>query len=128
MEAALIALLLADPATAKLAGNRISWLQQPQKETVTPYVILQVITQTVNQTYQGITDITESRVQIDVWGTTYLDAITLANVIMNRLSNERGSQILGCFHQTSRDLTDDGRDPSKRLSRRSMDFIVFHKS
>ena len=128
MEAALISLLLNDPAVAKWVGTRIAWLQQPQSMTANPYVNLQMIGQQRNQTYQGITNISESRIQIDIWADMYLTCVTVADVILNRLSNERGSQILGCFHQSSRDLTDDGRDTSTRLSRRSMDFIIFHKS
>ena len=128
MEAALTALLLSDPAINALVGNRIAWLQQPQSVATTPYVTLQMISQNRNQTYQGITNLSESRVQIDVWSDMYLSCVSAAETILKRLSNERGSWILGCFHQSSRDLTDDGRDASKRLSRRSMDFIIFHRS
>lgn len=128
MEQALTAILTADPQMALLLSGRIHWMLAPQSETGVPYLVLSVISKSQDQNYQGISGLTESRIQFDTYTSTFADACAISDALIHLLTIQRTSTgILGCFVQSTRDFVDDARGSSSRLYRRSTDVFVFHK-
>lgn len=129
MEESLAALLLADTGVAALAGKQIAWGKAGQ--TVTPpYAVLNVITGLRDTTHDGPSGLKMGRVQIDCYGTTPLQARTLARAVEAKLNGFKGTQggtiFDGIFFDSERDGYEDSATPDKR-HRVSTDYLIWHK-
>jgi hypothetical protein len=129
MEEQLRALLLADPGVSAQLGTRIWWGRNPQGASTEPnYAILQKIGKDTDYHMQGPSGYVQSRVQIDVYSADYLIAVTAARSIIAKLSGLQEGIFQGIFEDTERDLP--AADPGQvtNLFRRSVDFMVHHRS
>jgi hypothetical protein len=127
MEEALIALLLADPGVATVAGDRVHWLRRPQGEA-TPALVLTRVGGGHAYTYGGRDELIETRVQIDAWAETYGAAKALARAVTSLLSGYRATSgpIRSAFLNAERDGLQDA-DPFGTLARVSLDFTIWHQ-
>ena len=124
MEAALIALLLADPGVFALTGPRIRPLRRPQGEA-TPSATLQRVSAAPDHTYAGPQRLAETRVQIDVWAARYTEARALSAAICAALDGygAAAGTLRAAFKAGERDLTED----AGKLVRVSLDFMIWHE-
>lgn len=129
MEASLIGLLLATSGVTAAVSTRINW-NRIEPPAVTPYVILQRISGVRDYKMSGATGLTESRVQIDCYGSTYASAKGAAQAIEAALSGYKGASgtttFDGIFLTAERDLVDEDEGPAD-LHGISMDFMLWHK-
>lgn len=129
MEAALTSVLLNYAPLQALVGTRVNWNVRRQGEAA-PFVILQVISKGRSPHYQGHDAIIQSRVQVDVWGSTKSECLSIASVIQTRLLNFRGTaagtEIQGIFFEMERDGYDAPSTPDK-FFRVSTDYMIWHK-
>lgn len=129
MEEALVALLLAAPGVAALAGTRLYWSRAPQ-DVAKPYVVLTLVSGNRDYEMLGPSGLAESRVQVDAYGITFAAAKGLARAIEAVLSGYRGTSggiaFGGAFLDAERDLTEDNATPDK-LFRTSTDYIIWHQ-
>ncbi len=111
-------LLNADLVT--LVGTRVHANKAPQ-DTAAPYVVMQVISDVPENTLSGssVGRLSIVRLQVDVYGATYLTAAAVAEltdlVISGLVSSDLAAQLI-----SSRDFYDDG----SQLHRVSQDFTV----
>jgi hypothetical protein len=127
MEESLIALLLADPGVAAVAGDRVHWLRRPQGEA-TPALVLSRVGGGHAFTYGGRDDLVEARVQIDAWAERLADVKALARAVNALLSGYRATSgsIRSAFLNAERDGLQDA-DPFGTLARVSLDFTIWHQ-
>lgn len=129
MEEAITALLLADPALALLVGNRVHWGRIPQGKTGTA-IVLQVVGGAPDYTLAGPSGLEPSRVQVDGYALTALEAKQACNRALDVLGFQRGPvlgvTLQGGFIDSRRDFQPDAAGGSERLYRRSSDIIIWH--
>ena len=129
MEAALIAHLLAQAGITALVGNRINWLRRPQGEAL-PAMALQLVSGVPDYLLDGSYSLTESRVQMDAWAKSFLQAKQIARAVEAALSGQRftqsGVRFAGVFIASERDDTFD--ETPDTYFRTSLDLMVHHAS
>lgn len=111
---------------APVAGGRRHWVRAPQK-TPPPYIVLNRIGGRRDYHMQGASGLVASRVQIDCYATTYLDAKTLARAVAAILSGYRAGAIQGAFLDSERDLPASDSGEVNHLFRVSLDFMIHHQ-
>lgn len=124
MEAHLIALLLADPGVAALAGARIWPLRRPQGEAL-PAITLQRIGGAPLQSHAGTASLARARIQIDIWAARYAEAKALraaATAVLDAAANPAGP-ICAARRIDERDLS----EAEGRLLRISIDYDIWHQ-
>jgi hypothetical protein len=130
MEAALIALLLADPGVTAALSTRINWGRKPQDVTVKPYAVLQKISGLPDYTMRAPSGLISSRIQIDFYGDTYTSTRKAANAVTALLSGYSGTVsgklFQGVFQDSDRDLPAADAGDTTTLFRTSIDFIIWH--
>lgn len=106
---------------------RLFWSRATQTPApARPYIVLSRISGVRRYHNQGADVLVASRVQIDVYGDTYVSAQDTGNAVIAVLSGYRGGSIQAVFIDSQRDLTGiDGVDPDE-LFRMSIDVIVHH--
>lgn len=129
MEEALVVYLLAGASLSALVAARAYWMHAPQL-ALKPYVILNRISGVRDYHLTAASGLVESRVQMDVYGLTYVSAKLVARAIESRLSGVQTSQgavrFSGCFLSNERDGYEDDATPDK-LFRTSLDFMIWHQ-
>lgn len=130
MHSDLLAYLTANSGIAALVSNRVHWAVAPQGSTM-PFIVLNQISGAPDYIYQGESGLSEYRIQIDAYATSYLSAKTLTTIIKTALSGLRFTQgttlFDGCFVINERDLTEDTQSAGVRTFRVSVDFQIFFK-
>ena len=130
MEEALLALLLATSAVTDEFETRINWVLAPQEDKGDPYCILQRISGERDYHTKGDSGLVSSRIQIDVYGSTYAIAKTGARVIVSAISGYRGTvsgiNFQGIFIDSERDGFDEDNNANNRLIRVSVDALIWH--
>lgn len=122
MEEALRSLLLASSGVTALApAARINWGTHPQG-TALPGVVLNVISDAEGYTMAGRDGLSQGRVQVDCYATTYSQAKQLSRAVRAALSGYRGGGFEGVFHSGTRDSRDGGANEADRPFRVSLDF------
>lgn len=102
------------------------WGRAPQTAPARPYIVLFRVSGVRGYHNQGADGLVASRVQIDVYGDTYISAHNTGSAIISTLSGYRGGTIQSVFIDSQRDLTGiEGGDPNE-LFRLSIDVIVHH--
>lgn len=128
MEAAFIALLLADAPIAALAGDRVYPGRRPQGSTFPSIVCTRISGQPL-YVDEGRAGLLDARMQVDCWAQTYTEAKTLARAVDTLLSAFSGVFAGVNFSYIMLDLENDlnesGANQSEYLFRVSMDFIVW---
>jgi len=111
---------------ASLAGGKRFWLRAPQG-TKLPYVVMQRITGIRDRHFQGPSGLVESRVQIDLYDTTYGGVSVMGRSVVSLLSGRRVGIIQAIFIDSERDLPAADAGDVKQLFRKSVDIIIHHK-
>ncbi|MGZ2455461.1 DUF3168 domain-containing protein [Rhizobium anhuiense] len=128
MEAAIIALLLADARVKAIAGDRVHFVRAPQG-LPRPYGLLTVVSGTEDYTMQGASGLGSARMQIDGYGETYKSARDLVEAMLAVLSGFRGERsgvnFKGIFIDSRRDLPASDSGDVTPLFRRSADIIIW---
>jgi len=128
MEAALLALLLADARVQAIAGDQVYFVRAPQGKS-RPYGLLTVVSGTTDYTNDGTSGLGSARLQIDGYGETYKSARDLVEAILAVLSGFRGERsgvaFKGIFIDSRRDLPASDSGDVTPLFRRSADIIIW---
>lgn len=120
MEQELTALLAA-------ASPQRYWGRAPQTPTPSrPYIVLSRISGVRNYHTQGASGFVSSRVQIDIYGDTYVSVHDTAKAVVAAISGYRGGTIQGVFIDSQRDMTWLEQGDPNELHRLSLDAIVHH--
>ena len=126
MEEALIATLLASSGVSALVGARVYPGARPQG-SILPALIFNRISGAPGYTTQGSDGLSESRVQIDAYASSYGATKALARATQGALSGLSGTRhgvvFQGVFMDSARDGFE-GESP-ERIFRVSMDFTVW---
>lgn len=127
-QGALRARLVNNGPVAALVAQRIYWVDRPQGQPL-PAITLQTISEQREQHFAGFDGMDVSRVQIDVWGTSYgevqaIKEAALAAVIGSNTSN--GVHFERAFVDSIRDLGE--RVETQFIHRASIDLIVHHNT
>lgn len=116
--------VLADGTVAGLVALRMYPSVLPQAPTL-PAITYNTISAIRQNTMDGPDGLPSKRIQIDSWGSTFAQAVSLADAIRQRLDGYRGTmgstEIKGVFANTERQLY----DPDPKLYRISMDFVIW---
>lgn len=126
MEEALVNLLLSAAGVTSLVGTRINWLRKPQSDDGDSYIVLQRIDGDRDYHMRGPSGYVSSRVQADVYGTTYASSKKAARAMITVLSGHRGGIFQGIFIDSERDLPAADAGEVTNLFRTSVDLIVHH--
>lgn len=127
MEVTLRSRLLNDAAVAAIAGNRISWIERPQRSAY-PAVVLQVISSPRPQHMNGVQSFRQSRVQIDCFASTAKQAVELCEAVIAAILPADASgetEFLRGFINDVRDLGED--TDGGFVHRRSIDAYFWHE-
>lgn len=116
------ALLMADAPFAALIGGRIYPGKLPQEQTM-PALTYSIISGGSTVTTDGADGLANPRVQIDSWGSDYLQMVNAFDAVRKILNGHSGPGIQGIFLVARRDLYDN--EPA--LYRRSADFQIWHE-
>jgi hypothetical protein len=126
MQAALRArLTTAAPVTA-LVGQRVYWMDRPQGSAL-PAITLQTITEGRPQHMKGFQDLRSSRVQVDIWGTSFGQVRQISDAVIVALAPAQagnGISFERTFIDSIRDLGE--RTETQFLHRTSIDLIIHH--
>lgn len=109
------------------ADDRVTWLERPQGDGL-PAITLQTVVDGQEQHLKGFHGLQESRVQLDVWALSYVEAQTIAQAAVEAVvpADTVGDTVFSrTLIENRRDLTD--RAAEATIYRVSMDLIVHHK-
>ena len=128
MEEDLRARLLADAGLTARVATRVDWVERP-KATGLPAITLTLISRVLEWTYNGASSLVASRIQVDVWGVTAKDVITIARLLPAILF-EPATQGTTRFARAFLDLEQDGGTEEivtgTLIYRRILDFTLWH--
>lgn len=130
MEEALIAQLLASSGVTALVGAAVRPNVRAQNDNP-PCVVVTTISRSPVYHSGGQADLAEAMVQMDCWGKTALEALTLARAVKAAIPKQRfnrNSVAFGGIFQLGERHGFEGDTPSARLHRVSIDFRVWHTS
>jgi hypothetical protein len=108
-----------------VAGGRRFWVRAPQS-TALPYVVMQRISGIRDYVTSGPSGYVQSRVQFDVYASTYGTARTTARALVAALSGHSGGTIQGIFIDSERDLPASDTGEVSHLFRVSIDAAIHH--
>lgn len=120
MEEALTALL------AEVAGGKRYWVRAPQ-DTALPYLVMQRISAVRGYTFEGDDGLTRYRVQLDAYGASYTEALTVARAAQAVLTGYRLGDIRGVFVDAERDLPAEDAGEVNHLFRVATEITVWHR-
>jgi hypothetical protein len=130
MQEDLRAMLLAEPELTALVGTRITWNGRAQGSPL-PAIVLTTVSEVTDYTYGASVTLLTSRVQADIWATSYGSAIGVDRAMAPTLNGYRGhygaTDFEGIFLESRFDGAEEpaaGAGPIHRISR---DVIVKHK-
>lgn len=127
MEADLRTRLLAASAVTLIVTTRVSWATRPQS-TRLPAITLLLISPGRKYNHAGADNLKESRVQVDCWATSHLQASQLADAVIATLEPEAtvGTTIFSeSLLDAGRDFDPESLDGGVTAYRRSLDFMVW---
>jgi hypothetical protein len=126
MEEELIALLVSNAGVSARLSGRVYFGRKPQGEPALPYAVLTVANRTRSYDMRGDAGHAMTRVQVDVYATTYKDAKAATRAVSSALSGYRGGLFQGVFLDGERDLTGMDAGDVNPLFRISTDFMIHH--
>ena len=123
MEADLLALL------APIASGRSYYVRAPQGEPY-PYLILNRASLVPNYTMAGANGLSQTRMQIDVYGNNWPSTVSTAQALQNLVSGFIGivgsTRFQGIFIDAVRDLPASDAGDVTQLFRISIDIMIHH--
>lgn len=129
METDLRAYLLADATIAGLVGDRLQWNRRAQRDVLFPQVALTRVAGRRGAHMGGPDGLSESIVQLDIYGLTVASVKTVADAVSSRLHGARFTQgnteFQGVF-QTGENMSYEEDSSASRLERIRLDFAVWH--
>lgn len=126
MEEALRARLLATAGVTALVGQRVTWALRARGGAL-PAVVLHRISGRHDVTHDGLSGLTQSRVQVDCLAETHLAALTLGRAVVAAVGGFRSQQLQAVFVIAQRDDADgDAGVVSQPVFRSSLDLTVWH--
>ena len=123
MEEEFRAILLNSSAISEVVGSRIDYASATQGAAL-PYIVLHVIDDQEEHTYQGPDGLSQGRVQVDCYGATYGQAKTLSRHVRAVLDGYRGGQFSAIFHASTRDNREGGTNEPERPFTVQLDFLT----
>ena len=130
MEADLRTRLLGAAAVAAIVATRVTWGDRPQGKTL-PAIILLMVSAGREYHHGGADELHETRVQVDCWATSHLQATQLGAAVVAELetaetvgSTEFGKSLLAA----ERDVQAESLDGGGTAYRRSLDFMVWWRA
>lgn len=130
MEEALKTLLLATSAISAIVSDRLTWLVRQQASAL-PALVLNVVSNVPEYSDEGEAGISQARVQVDCWGSTYASARALARAVKDRLSGTAetvaGVEFSAAWVELEQDLYETAAAGAP-LYRVSLDFMITHNA
>lgn len=127
MEEALRALLIGSPAiTALVPAPSINWRRHPQGAPW-PGVVLHGINDRDEYLLAAVGDISEARVQIDCWATTYGQAKAISRAVRTLLSGYQGGPFFQMRLNGARDAQSSGINEPNDPAGVSLDFSFMYR-
>lgn len=127
MEELLVTLLASSPPLVSLVNQRIQWGTREQASGL-PAVSLAKVSGGPVYSDEGEAGLTETRVQIDCWASTFGTATAVARAVQAQLSGHFDGFFRYISLDVSRDLSEGGGNQAEYQHRTSMDFIILHGS
>lgn len=129
MEDALTSYLLGQTALTTLVGQRITWDERPQLESL-PAVILTVASATVDYHHGGRSNLQRARVQADVWGASAAQVVTVKRALITAVeamtTSNTGAVIVRAFIENDFSSAPEDTGGGSRVFRRIVEFFVWH--
>lgn len=131
MEEDLRTYLLSVAGVTSALGTRIHWGERPQAGAL-PAAVLTVVSDVTAYNMAGDSNLRATRVQVDVYGTTFASAKTGARAIVAALTGHSGvtgtTDFNGIFKDAESDTREAGMNDADRFFRTRVDFLVHHSS
>lgn len=124
---AIRALALADSGISTLLATR--WYPAPLPENpVYPSVTYQIISENNVSSHQGNSNLAETRLQLNVWGTSYDNARTIKDNLKRVLRDYKGTVNSDRIDRIiwANELT--ANDPLTQKQQRIIDLIIWHNT
>lgn len=129
MHIALTSLLLGNAGITTLVEDRIVW-KKMEPTAALPRIVLHTIARQTDYNMDGPSGLRSTQVQVDCLGSTYAEALAVANAVSSCLSGYKGTvgttKFDGVFQDAMRDSIEDDDTPSD-LFGVSLDFTLWHK-
>ena len=128
METALRAKLLAAAPVTNIVGTKVDWTKRPQGNTL-PAVVLIMVTDPRPQTMDGFVGFRETRVQIDCYGASRAQVVTLREAVIAAIAvpGTTGGVIFG--RAFINNVLDRGEDRETGFVHRDMiDAAIWHNA
>ena len=130
MEEAVISLLLDDAGVAALVSTRVYPGSRVQGSAL-PAVVINRVSGAPVYTDDGESGLSQARLQVDCWGTTYSSAKGVARAVKAVLSAYNGAVDDAVFQNVlldaERDLREGGGNASEYPFRTGLDFIFWYE-
>ncbi len=113
-----------------VAGGRRYWVRAPQSLSTRPYIVMHRVSGNRDYHLKGPSRYLTSRVQLDIYDTTYRGAKAVARAVRDAVSGYAGTiggvQIQRISVESERDLPADDAGEITQLFRTSIDLMVHH--
>lgn len=107
-------------------GVTVDWGGRPSG-AVLPGIVLSVVSdRAAVRSNSGPSALSEARVQVDVYGTTYASAKGIARTIRAQIDGYKGGIFGGIFLDLVRDTSEPGDTPDARIYRCMLDLKVWY--
>lgn len=130
MEEDLINFLLADAGVLAAVSTRVYWNVRPQSSAL-PAITLQRISDIPVGDDEGADDLTETRVQVDCWASTFAAALAAGRAVEAALSGKsfshNGTQFQGAYIDGGGDTTEPTATQGSVIHRTRIDFEIWHR-
>lgn len=112
---------------ATAAAQRVSWVSRPQGKAL-PALTLTMVSPGRGYSHAGADALQESRVQVDCWGRTHLEASQLAGDVLAALepaASIGGTEFGQSFLDGDRDMPPEDVPGGTTTFRRTLDFMIW---
>ena len=92
-----------------------------------PYIVYNIVSNTPTNTKDGVSELDVWRVQIDVFGTTYAECVSLSDSIRTTLDRYRGTVASVDVDKIVFENENDGFDDEAEYYHRSQDYFIREK-
>lgn len=125
MEEEFRALLTGSAAVTTITpASRINWGAHPQGAAL-PGIVLNTVADAEGLTFSGTDGLSQGRVQVDCYATSYAQAKELSRAVRTVLHGYSGGGFGLVVHDTTRDSREGGSNEATRPYRVSLDFSTY---
>jgi len=118
--------ILADATVSSLMGDRLYAGLLPER-VVLPAGFWITPTSQPQMAHSGVTGLTQSRVQVDLYAATSLAVTQLGKAVVTAVNGYKGTTGSTVFDSVINDNQFDGVEPLMNRYRYTVDFIIWHK-